>query len=60
MDSLYPNLHHTRPWWTGWVQCRICSDRHVSVIQVDDHGCVPEDQECPTCGNMSCDPEEVD
>jgi len=55
-------------WWTGKVKCRVCGHVHVSVI--GEHGPRPpaseshpngfelDDQECPECGNMTCDPNE--
>ena len=36
-------------WFTGWVTCEACGDRHVTVQPV----CV-ERGECPKCGAMAC------
>jgi hypothetical protein len=48
------------------VKCRICGHEHVSVIGEDGpklpasdsnwDGFEIENQECPECGNMTCDP----
>lgn len=43
---------------TGWlvatVECRVCSDKHVSVYPAD---IAEEDnQECARCRSMSCEP----
>lgn len=47
-------------WWTGWVKCRVCSKSHVSVIPVPKEAPEPpDDQECPFCGCMACDPVEA-
>lgn len=46
-------------WWTGKVKCRVCGHEHVSVIETDD-GENLDDQECPNCHCVSCDPIEED
>ena len=44
-------------WWAGWVVCDVCGNRHVSVIETDADRANLDDQECPNCSCMSCDPE---
>ena len=43
----------TGKWVTLLVECRVCTKRHVSV---NPPGGRLSDQECPNCGNMTCDP----
>lgn len=45
-------------WWAGWVVCAVCGNRHVSVIPFEEDNL--DDQECPGCGCMSCDPIELE
>ena len=42
------------PWKTSWVECRMCKDQHVSVWPVP--SLMEDCQECPNCGNMTCEP----
>jgi hypothetical protein len=46
-------------WWYGWVECRICMHRQVSVAPVYDGAQQPDyDLECAHCGAMACEPSE--
>lgn len=47
-------------WWTGLVECRICSHRHVSIMPIKKDSTAPENQQCARCKNMTCDPVEND
>lgn len=45
-------------WRHGWVVCRICGHRHMSVWPMD---IVDEcAQECSRCGHLACEPEECE
>jgi hypothetical protein len=41
-------------WITSLLKCRICGTTHVAVYpsDIDDE----DNQECPECGNMGCEP----
>lgn len=44
------------PWWSGWMECRICGHRHIAVVPVEH-----EDDdlltrcECHECGHMAAE-----
>lgn len=43
-------------WLVATVECRVCSHRHISVYPAS---ILEEDnQECPNCHAMSCEPVE--
>lgn len=47
------------PFWQGWIECGICGDKHVAVIEVDDGQDEPiVNMECPACESMACTPSE--
>lgn len=45
------------PWLAGWIECRICSWRAVSVRPLDAGS---DDLECGNCGGMTCDEAEAE
>lgn len=51
----------TENWWTGWVECNVCGDRHVAVIPIGPNESEPQVRmECLRCHAMTCDPIEVE
>ena len=40
--------------YLGWLECRICGDRHHDVWSVDLAPWEAESQECPVCGHKAC------
>jgi len=47
-------------WWTGMVECRICGDRHVTVMPIKKGTDPPDNQPCPKCKHPTCEPVEDD
>lgn len=45
-------------WLVAWVVCRMCKHRHVSVYPAAIMESIEDNQECPKCHNMTCEPVE--
>jgi hypothetical protein len=45
-------------WTFSWVICRLCGHRHMAVYPCDI--IEEENQECPRCRHMTCEPEDDD
>lgn len=46
------------PWWTGWMVCRMCGHRQMSVVPTGGNDDVLTRCECANCGNMTAEAED--